>query len=73
MMLIDGDIRKGLFPIVDVQVYKALLHEVTEVAAKQLKASSEAQSTLFRREIAIHKRCRSVSFQCLLNYMEVSW
>ena len=44
-----------------VQVYKALLNEVTEVAAKQLQASSDAQMTLFSREISIHKRCRSVS------------
>ena len=44
-----------------VQVYKALLNEVTEVAAKQLQASSEAQTSLFRREITIHKCCRSVS------------
>lgn len=43
------------------QVYKAILNEVTEVAAKQLQASSKAQMTLFRREIAIHKCCRSVS------------
>ena len=42
------------------QVYKALLNEVTEVAAKQLQASSEAQTSLFRREITIHKCCRSV-------------
>ena len=44
-----------------VQVYKALLNEVTEVAVKGLEASSHAQRSLFLREIEIHKRCRSVS------------
>ena len=43
------------------QVYKALLNEVTEVAVKGLAASSSAQRTLYLREIEIHKRCRSVS------------
>ncbi len=46
---------------VPMQVYKALLNDVTEVAAKQLHTSSESQIALFKREIAIHKRCRSVS------------
>ena len=45
------------------QVYKALLNEVTEVAVKGLEASSNAQRTLFLREIEIHKRCRSVSLR----------
>lgn len=42
------------------QVYKALLHDITEVAAKRLHASSESQIALFKREISIHKQCRSV-------------
>lgn len=48
------------------QVYKALLNDVTEVAAKQLHTSSESQIALFKREIAIHKRCRSVSPEPLI-------
>lgn len=53
------------------QVYKALLNDVTEVAAKQLKASSEAQTSLFRREILIHKCCRSVRPYCRFPFVRL--